>query len=59
MAKERVNITIGADTKERILQFGYENKISGGLSGAIEFIAWHTLKVKNSQIRGQYFIDDK
>lgn len=51
--KARVNITITPDTKERLLQYGYENHIPGGLSGAIEHIAWNVLKVKNAQVRGQ------
>ena len=39
MAKKRVNITITEETKERILQYAYENHLQGGLSGAIEHIA--------------------
>jgi len=53
MAKKRVNITITEETQERILQYAYENHLQGGLSGAIEYIAWQVLKVKNAQIRGQ------
>ena len=53
MAKKRVNITITEETQERILQYAYENHLQGGLSGAIEHIAWQVLKVKNAQIRGQ------
>lgn len=53
MAKKRVNITITAETQERILQYAYENHLQGGLSGAIEHIAWQELKVKHTQIRGQ------
>lgn len=53
MAKKRVNITINSDTQERLLQYGYENHIQGGLSGVIEYIAWNNAKVKNSQIKGQ------
>ena len=52
MAKKRVNITITEETQERILQYAYENHLQGGLSGAIEHIAWQVLKVKNAQIRG-------
>lgn len=59
MAKDRTNITISPETKERLLQYGYENHIPGGLSGALEHIAWHVLKVKNSTLRGQVRIDDK
>lgn len=53
MAKKRVNITITEETQERILQYAYENHLQGGLSGAIEHIAWQVLKVKNAQVRGQ------
>lgn len=59
MAKERTNITISPETKERLLQYGYENHIPGGLSGALEHIAWHVIKVKNANIRGQVQLDDK
>lgn len=52
MAKKRVNITITEETQERILQYAYENHLQGGLSGAIEHIAWQVLKVKNAQVRG-------
>ena len=51
MAKKRVNITITDETKERILQYAQENHLQGGLSGAIEHIAWQVLKVKNAQWR--------
>lgn len=53
LAKKRVNITITEETQERILQYAYENHLQGGLSGAIEHIAWQVLKVKNAQVRGQ------
>lgn len=59
MAKDRTNITISPETKERLLQYGYENHIPGGLSGALEHIAWHVIKVKNGTLRGQVRIDDK
>lgn len=59
MAKERTNITISPETKERLLQYGYENHIPGGLSGALEHIAWHVIKVKNANIRGQVRFDGK
>ena len=41
------------ETQERILQYAYENHLQGGLSGAIEHIAWQVLKVKKHRIRGQ------
>lgn len=53
MAKKRVNITITDETKERILQYAQENHLQGGLSGAIEHIAWQVLKVKNAQSKVQ------
>ena len=53
VAKQRTNITISEETKERILQYAYENHLQGGLSGALEHIAWHVLKVKNTQVKGQ------
>ena len=53
MAKKRVNITITEETQERILQYAKENHLQGGLSGAIEHIAWQVLKVKNAQSKGQ------
>lgn len=53
MAKKRVNITITDETKERILQYAQENHLQGGLSGAIEHIAWQVLKVKNAQSKRQ------
>lgn len=59
MAKKRVNITIDAETQERLLQYGFENHIPGGLSGAIEYIAWKVLKVKNENVRGQISFTDK
>ena len=48
MAKKRVNITITEETQERILQYAKENHLQGGLSGAIEHIAWQVLKVNLS-----------
>ncbi len=59
MAKDRVNITISPETKERLLQYGYENHISGGLSGVLDFIAWNVVKVKNSTLRDQVRLDGK
>lgn len=51
--KKRVNITISEDTKDRLLQYGEENHIQGGLSGVIEYMAWNNIKVKKSQVKGQ------
>lgn len=58
MAKQRVNITISNEVKERLLVYGEENKIQGGLSGVIDWIAWHEIKIKNAQIRGQMSLGD-
>ena len=49
MAKKRVNITITEETQERILQYAYENHLQGGLSGAIEHIAWQVLRTHRSE----------
>lgn len=59
MAKGRATITIADDTKERVLQWGYENHVPGGLSGALEHIAWHVLKLKNTNVRGQISLSQK
>lgn len=59
MAKGRATITIADDTKERVLQWAYENHVSGGLSGAVEYIAWHVLKVKNTDFPGQVSLSQK
>lgn len=53
MTKRQTHITISEDTRERLLQYADENHISGGLSGVIDFLAWHKVKVDNSQFRGQ------
>ncbi len=59
MAKKRINISIQQETQERLLQYAHENHLQGGLSGAIEHIAWHVIKVKNAQVRGQSSLDFK
>ena len=59
MAKKRVNVTITEETQARLLQYGFENNIPGGLAGALEYIAWHVLKVKNNQLRGQVHFNEK
>ncbi|WP_176481263.1 hypothetical protein [Clostridioides difficile] len=51
MAKTRVNITITEETHERILQYAYANHLQGGLTGAIEHIAWPVLTVKTAHVR--------
>ena len=54
MAKERLNITVTSDTKERLRQYAFENHKS--ISQAITDWIW-SQKVKNEQIRGQQRID--
>lgn len=51
MAKQRVNITLDPDTKERLEQYAWENHL-GTISAAITDLAWKA-KVKNTQLRGQ------
>ena len=58
MAKIRTNISITDETKERLIQYGFENHIPGGLSGAIEHIAWQVIKVRRPQIRGQMTVEE-
>lgn len=50
MAKERLNITVTSDTKERLKQYAFEHHTS--ISQAITDWIW-SQKVKNEQIRGQ------
>lgn len=50
MSKVRVNISLSADTVERLKQFAYENHTT--VSQAITDWTWKA-KVKNEQIRGQ------
>lgn len=50
MAKERLNITVTSDTKERLKQYVSEHHTS--ISQAIMDWIW-SQKVKNEQIRGQ------
>lgn len=45
MTKLRTNITISPETKERLLQYARENHLRGGVSGAIEHMVWHAIKV--------------
>lgn len=56
MAKERLNITVTSDTKERLKQYAFEHHTS--ISQAITDWIWGQ-KVKNDQIRGQQRIDIK
>lgn len=55
--KKRVNISIDADTLDRLRQYAYENHIGNGVSGAITDLVWKA-KVKNAQIRGQRSIEE-
>lgn len=42
--KNRVNITMTNDTKQRLLNYGAKKRLQGGLSGVIEYLAWNLLK---------------
>lgn len=53
MAKERLNLTVSSDTKERLKQYAFEHHKS--ISQAVTDWIWNT-KVKNEQIRGQQHI---
>lgn len=57
--KERTNLTLSPETKDRLLQYGAEHHIAGGLSGVIEYIAWNTIKIKGNVLRGQIGLTDK
>ncbi len=54
MAKERMNITVTSDTKERLKQYAFEHHTS--VSQAVTDWIW-SQKVKNEQIRGQQRMD--
>lgn len=54
MAKQRVNITLDPDTKERLEQYAWENHL-GTISAAITDLVWKA-KVKNAQLRGQQML---
>lgn len=56
MAKERMNITVTSDMKERLKQYAFKHHTS--ISQAIIDWIWHE-KVKNDQNRGQQRIDIK
>lgn len=49
MSRKRVNITLKDETRERLLQYSSENRLQGGISGAIEHIVWNVLKVHNME----------
>lgn len=38
--KKKRQITLSDGAKENLLQWAEENHIAGGLSGAIEYLAW-------------------
>lgn len=57
MGKVRCNVTISAGARERLLQYAEDNHLVGGLSAAIEHVAWEKIKVSKSQIKGQENID--
>lgn len=49
MAKERLNITVTSDIKERLRQYAFENHTF--ISQAVTDWVW-SQKIKNGQIRG-------
>lgn len=54
MAKTKVNLSLDADTAERLKQYAWEQHKT--VSALITDWIWHT-KVKNDQIRGQMTIE--
>lgn len=54
--QKRRNITIDDLSWERLLQWGEQNHVSGGASGAIKALIWQA-KVRNGEVRGQQSFD--
>ena len=52
MAKIKCNITLDPATKERLLQYAADHHLTGGVSAAVEQLAWQA-KVSQSQLKGQ------
>lgn len=50
MAKQRINLSLDADTVERLKQYAWENHST--VSKAVTDLIWKA-RVSNSQIRGQ------
>ena len=57
LAKIKCNITITPATKERLLQYAEDHHLTGGVSAAIEQLAWNA-KVSKGQIKGQENIEN-
>lgn len=48
--KKKRQIVISDEARTKLVEFGKENHIGGGLSGAIEYIAWHLIDKTNSKL---------
>ena len=55
MSKTRVNLSVDADTLERLRQYAWENHST--VSKAVTDLIW-TAKVKNTQVRGQMSLEN-
>lgn len=55
MAKKRINLSVDADTLERLRQYAWENHST--VSKAVTDLIWNA-KVKNVQIRGQMSLEE-
>lgn len=55
MTKTRINLSIDADTLERLRQYAWENHST--VSKAVTDLVW-AAKVKNTQVRGQMNLEE-
>lgn len=55
MSKTRINLSIDADTLERLRQYAWENHST--VSKSVTDLVW-AAKVKNTQVRGQMNLDE-
>lgn len=55
MSKTRVNLSVDADTLERLRQYAWENHST--VSKAVTDLIW-AAKVKNAQVRGQMSLEN-
>lgn len=55
MPKARINLSIDADTLERLRQYAWENHST--VSKAVTDLIWDA-KVKNTQVRGQMSLEE-
>lgn len=55
MSKTRINLSIDADTLERLRQYAWENHAT--VSKAVTDLVW-AAKVKNVQVRGQMNLEE-